>query len=219
MGLVADLRRGAQLTRRIVFSALSLPAGHYLSKLRAASTKAIRADSPFSESLLRYILCMERSRFAPYNPPRAIVQLAERCACVLNGTTCDHTSQAFRRSALMTTDRTERDEREESEERLRVRSYSREYDRDLNGALSWTTISSNAIATVLGGALLALTGGIIFLVWQLPRQQEAILKNQAEILGTAERISKNDRVQDDRLLIIEGTTLLRHELKNKYGMH
>jgi hypothetical protein len=73
--------------------------------------------------------------------------------------------------------------------------------------LDWSSISSNVIATVLGGALLALAGGVLYIAWQVPRQQDQILYNQVEMKRTLAnltermaRLEDNDRVQDDRLL-------------------
>lgn len=73
--------------------------------------------------------------------------------------------------------------------------------------IDWTEISSNVIATVLGGALLALSGGIVYIAWQVPRQQDQILANQIEMKQAMRdlhdrmtRIELNDRVQDQRIL-------------------
>jgi hypothetical protein len=72
-----------------------------------------------------------------------------------------------------------------------------------DGAIDWSTISSNIIATVLGGALLALCGGVLYIAWQVPRQQDLILNNQVEmrrnienIITRMERVEQNDRRQD-----------------------
>jgi cytochrome c oxidase assembly factor CtaG len=69
--------------------------------------------------------------------------------------------------------------------------------------LDWSSISSNVIATVLGGALLALAGGVLYIAWQVPRQQDQILYNQVEMKKTLanltermERLETNDRQQD-----------------------
>jgi hypothetical protein len=73
--------------------------------------------------------------------------------------------------------------------------------------LDWASISSNVIATVLGGALLALAGGVLYIAWQVPRQQDQILYNQVEMKKTLagltermERIESNDRRQDVELI-------------------
>lgn len=73
--------------------------------------------------------------------------------------------------------------------------------------LDWSSISSNIIATVLGGALLALAGGVLYIAWQVPRQQDQILYNQVEMKRTLaglnermERIENNDRRQDVELI-------------------
>lgn len=73
--------------------------------------------------------------------------------------------------------------------------------------LDWSSISSNVIATVLGGALLALAGGVVYIAWQVPRQQDQILYNQVEMKRTLAnltermtRLEDNDREQDERLI-------------------
>ena len=74
-------------------------------------------------------------------------------------------------------------------------------------SLDWSTISSNVIATVLGGALLALAGGVLYIAWQVPRQQDQILFNQVEmkkavmaLTDRMDRLEANDRVQNERLI-------------------
>ena len=74
-------------------------------------------------------------------------------------------------------------------------------------AIDWSSISSNVIATVLGGALLALAGGVLYIAWQVPRQQDQILYNQVEMKRTLagltermDRIENNDRRQDVELI-------------------
>lgn len=73
--------------------------------------------------------------------------------------------------------------------------------------INWTEISGNVIATVLGGALLALSGGILYIAWQVPRQQDQILSNQVEMKQAMKdltdrmtRLEFNDRRQDERLI-------------------
>lgn len=74
-------------------------------------------------------------------------------------------------------------------------------------SLDWSTISSNVIATVLGGALLALAGGVLYIAWQVPRQQDQILFNQVEmkravmaLTDRMDRLEANDQVQNERLV-------------------
>lgn len=74
-------------------------------------------------------------------------------------------------------------------------------------SLDWSTISSNVIATVLGGAVLALAGGVLYIAWQVPRQQDQILFNQVEIKKAVttltdrmDRLEANDQVQNERLV-------------------
>lgn len=74
-------------------------------------------------------------------------------------------------------------------------------------SLDWSTISSNVIATVLGGAVLALAGGVLYIAWQVPRQQDQILFNQVEIKKAVttltdrmDRLEANDQVQNERLI-------------------
>ena len=74
-------------------------------------------------------------------------------------------------------------------------------------SLDWSTISSNVIATVLGGALLALAGGVLYIAWQVPRQQDQILFNQVEmkravtaLTDRMDRLEANDQVQNERLI-------------------
>jgi hypothetical protein len=76
--------------------------------------------------------------------------------------------------------------------------------------LQWSEISSNIIATVLGGALLALAGGVLYIAWQVPKQQELILYNQnrmretlSDLSAEMRRLEANDRAQDNRLTKIE----------------
>jgi hypothetical protein len=73
--------------------------------------------------------------------------------------------------------------------------------------INWNEVSSNIIATVLGGALLALSGGILYIAWQVPRQQDQILAAQVEIKQAMrdltiriDRIEMNDRRQDERII-------------------
>jgi len=74
-------------------------------------------------------------------------------------------------------------------------------------SLDWSAITSNVIATVLGGAVLALAGCAIYIAWQVPRQQDQILFNQLEIKKAVmtltdrmDRLEANDRVQNERLV-------------------
>lgn len=74
-------------------------------------------------------------------------------------------------------------------------------------SLDWSAISSNVIATVLGGALLALAGGVLYIAWQVPRQQDQILFNQVEmkravmaLTDRMDRLEANDQVQNERLM-------------------
>lgn len=76
--------------------------------------------------------------------------------------------------------------------------------------LDWSSISSNVIATVLGGALLALAGGVLYIAWQVPRQQDQILYNQVEMKKTLAsltermaRLEENDRQQNEDLIRLE----------------
>lgn len=76
--------------------------------------------------------------------------------------------------------------------------------------LDWSSISSNVIATVLGGALLALAGGVLYIAWQVPRQQDQILYNQVEMKRTLAsltermaRLEENDRKQNEDLIRLE----------------
>ena len=72
-----------------------------------------------------------------------------------------------------------------------------------HGGIDWSSISSNVIATVLGGLLFSLAGGVLYLAWQVPRSQDQILYNQIEmkrsldnITARMERLELNDRRQD-----------------------
>lgn len=77
--------------------------------------------------------------------------------------------------------------------------------------ISWTTVSTNVIAAVLATAILAMSGGVVYLVWEMPRQQERIIESQAQIKEALrekglrlERLELNDRVQDERLRQLGG---------------
>jgi hypothetical protein len=90
------------------------------------------------------------------------------------------------------------------------------YDNDSQRALvaneneptvDWTTISSNVIATVLGAAVITVVGAIFFTAYQVPRQQDVILRNQEAMKETMvglgqrlDRIETNDRRQDERII-------------------
>lgn len=74
-------------------------------------------------------------------------------------------------------------------------------------SLDWSAIRSNVIATVLGGTLLALPGGVLYMAWQVPRQLDKVLFNQVEmkraVMALTDRMDKleaNDQVQNERLI-------------------
>jgi hypothetical protein len=78
---------------------------------------------------------------------------------------------------------------------------------DAEPLIDWSGISSNIIATVLGGAILALAGGVVYIAVQVPRQQSEILYNQLEMKKALEGLSQrmerlelNDRRQDERII-------------------
>lgn len=78
---------------------------------------------------------------------------------------------------------------------------------DSEPLVDWSAISSNIIATVLGGAILALAGGVVYIAVQVPRQQSEILYNQVEmrkaitsVTERLERLEMNDRRQDERII-------------------
>lgn len=78
---------------------------------------------------------------------------------------------------------------------------------DTEPLIDWSGISSNIIATVLGGAILALAGGVVYIAVQVPRQQSEILYNQVEMKKALEgltvrleRLELNDRRQDERII-------------------
>lgn len=81
-------------------------------------------------------------------------------------------------------------------------------DHDTTGnRIDWGTVSSNVIATVLAALALAVGGAIFYVAYQVPRQQEQILLNQADmrhtlegIVGRVDRIEANDRRQDERII-------------------
>lgn len=73
--------------------------------------------------------------------------------------------------------------------------------------IDWSTVSSNVIATVLAALALAVGGAIFYVAYQVPRQQEQILLNQADmrqtldgIVNRVDRIEANDRRQDERII-------------------
>ena len=77
-------------------------------------------------------------------------------------------------------------------------------------SFDWEKISANVLATVLGGLALAVVGAVGYIAWQVPRQQEMILHNQAQfkiqvtdLMSEIKRLEANDRVQDDRLIKLE----------------
>jgi cell division protein FtsL len=77
--------------------------------------------------------------------------------------------------------------------------------------ISWTAVSTNVIAAVLATAILAMSGGVVYLVWEMPRQQDRIIESQAQIKealrekgARLERIELNDRVQDERIRQLNG---------------
>jgi hypothetical protein len=99
--------------------------------------------------------------------------------------------------------------RENSPQNATSRAVAPSDDAEQKG-IDWSSISSNVIATVLGGALLGLCGGVIYLAIQVPRQQELILANQAEmklvlngLTVRMERLEMNDRRQDEKLIRME----------------
>lgn len=76
--------------------------------------------------------------------------------------------------------------------------------------LNWGVMLTNAVGVVIGLALTASVGGVVFLVYRLPAQQDQILHRLEEskslirdLASEVERLEKNDRVQDDRILRIE----------------
>jgi hypothetical protein len=76
--------------------------------------------------------------------------------------------------------------------------------------VNWGVVLTNAVGVVIGLAMTASVSGVVYLVWRLPSQQEAILRKleQSEILmrdlaSEVDRLEKNDRRQDERLLRIE----------------
>jgi hypothetical protein len=78
---------------------------------------------------------------------------------------------------------------------------------DRDPAIDWSSISSNVIATVLGAAVIAVVGAIFFTAYQVPRQQDVILRNQEAMKETItglgqrlDRIEANDRRQDERII-------------------
>ena len=76
--------------------------------------------------------------------------------------------------------------------------------------VNWGVVLTNAVGVVIGLALTASVSGVVYLVWRVPAQEDAILRGQAQaqetmrILGNEiERLEKNDRTQDERLVRIE----------------
>lgn len=77
---------------------------------------------------------------------------------------------------------------------------------DREPVIDWSSVSSNVIATVLGAAVIAVVGAIFFTAYQVPRQQDIILRNQELMKETMtdlgvrlDRIESNDRKQDDMI--------------------
>jgi hypothetical protein len=110
---------------------------------------------------------------APFNPPTCIRRVASRLDPE------KWLQNAIDHSAVPTTSDTE------------------------HAGIDWSSVSSNVIATVLGGLLISLAGGILYLAWQVPRSQDQILYNQIEmkrsldnITTRMERLELNDRRQD-----------------------
>lgn len=110
---------------------------------------------------------------APYHQPRCVRSLVARLSPE------NYLQNATRRQSVTTHDDTDRK------------------------GMDWSAISSNVIATVLGGLLIGLAGGILYLAWQVPRSQDQILYNQKEmkntlddIIGRLARVEANDRRQD-----------------------
>ena len=69
--------------------------------------------------------------------------------------------------------------------------------------VDWSAVSSNVIATVLGAAVIAVVGAIFYTAYQVPRQQDHILRNQEAMKETITNlgarlttIEANDRIQD-----------------------
>lgn len=79
--------------------------------------------------------------------------------------------------------------------------------------VDWGVVTTNAVGIVIGLILTSATGGIFYLVWQVPTQQQQIIEQlsdlKKEVLrAEAEltRLQANDRVQDNRLTAIEAKT-------------
>jgi uncharacterized protein (DUF697 family) len=65
--------------------------------------------------------------------------------------------------------------------------------------VNWSGVATAVIGAVLTGGVLGITGGILYIAWTVPSQQEQILTNQRELKNYVEKIEQRFEVRILRL--------------------
>jgi hypothetical protein len=56
--------------------------------------------------------------------------------------------------------------------------------------VNWSGVATAVVGAVLTGGVLGITGGILYIAWTVPSQQEQILTNQRELKNYVERLEQ-----------------------------